>query len=160
MRQIVYFSTASQRQDAPTIAEILAVSRDHNRREKITGLLIAGGNRYLQVTEGPAAVVDKLMRRIQHDQRHVGATVLINRKIAARSFSGWSMAYFEEPKLGEYDTFIQLIERMRAEIPEPKLRQQLDCFERLFAVKPATPVPSPWSLASSYEPRLTLDRSH
>ena len=160
MRQIVYFSTASQHQDALTVAGILAISRNHNLREKITGLLVAGGHRYLQVFEGPAVTVEELMGRIQRDHRHVGATVLVNRKISERSFSGWSMAYFEEPKLGEYETFTQLIDRMRAELPERKLRDQIDCFERRFAVAALAPAASPWTLAKSYDAGLTLDRSH
>jgi hypothetical protein len=51
MRQIVYFSTATSRQDAPTIAALMAVSGDFPGGEKITGLLVAGGHRYLQVIE-------------------------------------------------------------------------------------------------------------
>ena len=160
MRQIVYFSTASGRQDALTIAGVLAVARDHKLREKVTGLLVAGGHRYLQVIEGPAMMVAALMERIRRDQRHVGVTVLVNRKIAARSFDGWSMAYFEEPGLGDYETFKQLIDRMRAEVPERKLRDQIDCFERRFAVASLAPVASPWTLATSYEAGLALDGGH
>lgn len=157
MRQLVYFSTASGCQDAMTIAEVLAVSREHNRREKITGLLVAGGHRYLEVIEGPASVVKALMARIRSDQRRVGVAVLVDRKIATRSFDGWSMAYVDEPRLGDYATLRDLVARMRVEVPEKKLRDQLDCFELRFAV---APVASPWTLAGSYEPGLALDRRH
>ena len=160
MRQIVYFSTAAGRQDAMTIAGVLAVSRNHNLREKVTGLLVAGGHRYLQIVEGPATIVDALMARIRADQRHLGLTVLVNRKIAARSFAGWSMAYFDEPRLDDYETLRQLIDRMRAEVPERKLRDQIDCFEQRFAIAALAPVPSPWTLATSYETGLALDGSH
>ena len=160
MRQIVYFSTSAGRQDARTIAGILAVSREHNLREDITGLLVAGGHRYLQLIEGPASSVNALMDRIRRDQRHVGVTALVNRKIGKRAFAQWSMAYFEEPKLGDYETLRQMIDRVRAEVSVPHLREQIDCFERLFAVGDSAPAPSPWTLATSYAPRLALDRGH
>ncbi|MCY7281392.1 MAG: BLUF domain-containing protein, partial [Sphingomonas bacterium] len=67
MRQIVYFSTASGRQDAIVTAGILAVARVHNRREGVTGLLVAGGHRYLQVIEGSSPVIDALITRIRRD---------------------------------------------------------------------------------------------
>ena len=160
MRQIVYFSTAAGRQDPATIAEICAVASDHNLREKVTGLLVAGGHRYLQVIEGPIKTVEALMDRIRRDQRHVSVTVLVNRRISARSLSGWSTACYDEPELSDYDTFRQMVERMRAEVPERHLREQLDCFERLFAVATVPPIVSPWTLVASYEPGLTLDRRH
>lgn len=160
MRQIVCFSTAAGRQDPVTIAAIWAVSLEHNRREKIGGVLVAGGHRYLQILEGPASTINALMERIRRDQRHVGVSVLVNRKLAARGFDGWSMASFDEPKPGEYATFKHLVDRMRAAIPGRALRDQIDCFERRFAVAPVAPVASPWTLATSYEPGLTLDRRH
>ena len=157
VRQIIYFSTAAGRQDARTIAEIAAVSRDHNRRDKITGLLVAGGHRYLQVIEGPTKMANALIERIRRDQRHLGVSVLVERKIDKRSFASWSMIYRKEQHWGELATFRQLVEQMRAEIPEQKLRDQLDCFVRRFAVRP---VASPWTLATTYDPDLALNRSH
>ena len=157
MRQIVSFRTAEGRQDAITSAGILAVSRAHNIREKISGLLVAGGHRYLQVIEGPADTVEALMKRIRGDRRHVGVAVLVDRKIDSCSFDGWSMAYVEEPKLGDYATLHDLVAQMRAAVPERKLREQIDCFERRFSV---APVASPWTLAGRYTPGLTLDCRH
>jgi hypothetical protein len=153
MRQIVYFSTAAGRQDSQVIAAIVALSRGSNARENISGLLVAGGNRYLQVLEGPSVAVTELMKRIRGDQRHVGVTLLVSRKIAARSFAAWSMAYFDEPGAGDYHTLTQLIDRMRAHVPEHALRDQIDCLERRFAIAalaPPKPIASPWTLASRY----------
>ncbi len=159
MRQIVYFSTATGRQDAQTIAALLAVSRDFPGGEKVTGLLVAGGHRYLQVIEGPALTVEALMEAIRHDHCHVGLTVLVNRKISARSFAG-GMAYFDEPDLGDFATLKQLIDRMRAKVTERKLRDQIYCFERRFTGAALAPVASPWTLADSYASALTFDRGH
>ena len=88
MRQIIYFSTAFDRQDAAVIAAIVTQSREHNSRNSITGLLVAGGHRYLQVVEGPDAAVEQLVRRLRRDDRHVGMTVMVDRRIDGRSFDG------------------------------------------------------------------------
>ena len=160
VRQIVYFSTAAGRQDKITIAGILAVSRDYNLRQEVSGLLVAGGYRYLQVIEGPERTVDALVERIRRDRRHVGVSVLVDRKIARRSFGGWSMAFREDPPVGEYATLRELVAQMLAEVSEPKVRDQLDCFARRFAVEPAPPVESPWTLATTYDLGLALNRGH
>lgn len=160
MRQIVFFSTAAGRQNVITVADILLASRDHNLREDITGLLVAGGQRYLSVIEGPNIMVGALVERIHRDQRHVGVSVLVDRKISRRSFVSWTMTFREDPPAGEYATLRELVDQMLAEVSEPKVRDQLDCFVRRFAVELAPPVASPWTLATTYGPRLALDRGH
>ncbi len=160
MRQLVYFSTAAERQDAITVAGIVAVSRNQNLRHKITGLLVAGGHRYLQVIEGPAHAITQLVGRLRGDDRHVGMTVLVDRDIVARSFTGWSMAFREEPRLGEYATFSELVAQMRLQLADAKLRKQLDCFARSFSsatTRIATPL---WQLAPRDLDYLAVDRRH
>ncbi len=112
-----------------------------------------------KIIEGPALSVEALLEEIRRDQCHVGLTVLVNRRIRVRSFAG-SMAYFDEPELGDYATLKQLIDRMRAKVSERELRDQIDCFERRFTVASLAPVASPWTLATTYAPGLTFDRSH
>ncbi len=160
MRQIVYFSTASGRQDSIVIAGILATSRDRNRVDQVTGLLVAGGHRYLQIFEGPAHIVGATFDRIKRDDRHLGVTLLIDRPVSGPSFHGWSMGYHEEPRLDEFSTFQQLVDQMRVHITDEKLRNQLDCFARTFAVAPAPPGLSPWVPAPRDPGSLAVDRAH
>jgi hypothetical protein len=165
LRQIVYLSTAAGQQDAATIAAILAVSHERNLRDKVTGLLVAGGHRYLQVLEGPRNVVSATMRRISRDDRHLGVTVLVKRRIDERSFRGWSMACCDHLDLGDFATLAELIDQVRSQVSGRKLRQQIDCFSRSFvlpsqAVPESPPAPSPWTLASGYDSNLALDGSH
>ena len=157
MRQIVYFSTAADRQDDEIVSSILNVSRKLNRRDRITGLLVAGGHRYLQIFEGPAAKVASLIARICRDPRHVGVSVLVDRKVSERSFEGWTMAYFDDPKLGEYATFGEMVETMLAELTDQRLRKQVTCFKQRFDTAQGN---SPWALAATYNAGLALDRSH
>jgi hypothetical protein len=163
VRQIVYLSTAAGRQDAATIAAILAVSHERNMRDKVTGLLVAGGHRYLQVIEGPTSVVQETMKRIRRDPRHLGVMLLVKRRIEERSFRGWSMACCDHLDLGDFATLPELIGQVRAQVSGRKLREQIDCFARSFVLPPhpaPAPRPSPWTLASNYNPNLALDGGH
>ena len=164
MRQIVYLSTAAAQQDAATIAAILAVAHERNLHDKITGLLVAGGHRYLQVIEGPAGVVSATMKRILRDQRHLGVTLLVKRRIEERSFAGWSMACCDHLDLGHFATLSDMIDQVRGQVSGRKLRQQIECFARSFVVPPAVPAlppaPSPWTVASGYSGKLALDGGH
>ncbi len=164
VRQIVYFSTAIGQQDAFTIAEVLAVSQERNNRDMVTGLLVAGGQRYLQVIEGPTSVVDATMARIRRDHRHLGVTLLIRRRIEERSFSGWSMAYCDQLPPSDFATLAEMVDQFRATIKGRLLREQVDCFARRFVITPlpAAPSPfaSPWTMASGYEPNLAFDSGH
>ncbi|MDQ3077341.1 MAG: BLUF domain-containing protein [Pseudomonadota bacterium] len=149
MRQIVYFSTAAERQDAIVIAGILATSRACNRQNAVSGLLVAGGNRYLQVIEGADGAIGTLIANIRRDQRHVGVSVLVDRSVRARSFDGWSMAFREEPALDRFATFRELADQMIDQVPEARLRAQIDCFARIFAVSPVKAAGTPWSLSAA-----------
>lgn len=160
VHQIVYFSTASGRQDAIVTAGIVAVSRDCNLRDKISGLLVAGGHRYLQVIEGPTTKVDALMARIRRDDRHVGVTVLVRRPIERRSFAGWSMAFGAEPQLDEFATFHDLAGEMRTLVVDPRLRAQIDCFARTFTTAPLRIDATPWQSIQPYPADLAVNRAH
>ena len=160
MHQIVYFSTASGRQDAIVTAGILAVSRSRNQRDGISGLLVAGGHRYLQVFEGPTNAASALLARLRRDDRHVGVTVLVHRPIEQRSFDGWSMAFGTEPQLDEFSTFRDLAGEMRAHIADPRLRSQLDCFAQTFATAPLRIAAAPWKLSQRDPADLSVDRGH
>ena len=160
MRQFVYFSTAADRQDAIVTADILAVSRSNNLRENITGLLVVGGHRYLQVIEGPAHQVETTVARIRRDPRHQSMTALVDRPIPKRNFAGWSMAFHVAPTLGEFATFEQLVDHMRCEILDRGLREQIDCFARSFVIPSVQPIALPWTMATRYVSALALDRSH
>ena len=160
MRQIVYFSTASGRQDAAVLGEIVAKSRAVNLRDGVTGLLVAGGHRYLQVIEGPDAAIDRLVLRLRRDDRHLGMSVLIDREVERRSFDGWSMIFKREPRLGEYATFDDIVAQMRHHITDAKLREQLDCFAMTFSTA-ETRVDAPlWQVAENDRDGSAVDGGH
>ncbi len=75
------------------IARILETSLTNNAAMHITGAMTAGNGQFVQILEGPADSVDRLLARIEGDPRHSGVEILSRREVAARSFGSWSMAY-------------------------------------------------------------------
>ena len=89
-------STIPREQLAFEIADIIAVSREHNARAGITGGLVRAGDYFAQLLEGPTEAVKTLMERIDRDPRHTDVSVV---RIAAsnkRQLPDWSMAYAGE----------------------------------------------------------------
>jgi hypothetical protein len=160
VRQITFFSTAAGRQDASGIAGIAAVSFTNNMRDGITGLLVAGGHRFLQVIEGDDALTGAALERIRRDRRHVGVTVLVDRTIEKRAFAKWSMAFCGEPEFGDFATLGDMVEDMRRHVADRDVRRQIDCFARLFVLNPLPTPASPWTLAAGYREASALHRSH
>lgn len=149
MLQIGYFSTARELQDAQAVHGILTESRRANRRDSISGLLVAGERRYLQVIEGPDKPVEALFDRIKRDRRHLAVATFLNRTITERSFGNWSMAFRRQSALGEQDIFVQLLCSLTAEISDVTLKHQIHFFvcaamepdsRRLVKLRPAQPV--------------------
>ena len=143
MRQIVYFSTAAERQDEASIDEILATSRRRNLLDGVTGLLMAGGNRYLQILEGSPAAIGQTLARIQLDRRHLGLSVLVDRNLVSRNFSEWKMAFCREPRLDEFASFSVLAAQMHDAV-DPRLRDQIRRMSEKFATSPMQLAATPW----------------
>lgn len=135
MLQIGYFSTATGAQDAETVHEILVSARRANRRDSITGLLVAGGGRYLQVIEGPRASVEALYGRIVQDRRHLAVATFLTRQIARRSFGSWSMAYRRQTASGEPNGFLDVLGALTSELSETELQRQIRFFASSMMIK-------------------------
>jgi hypothetical protein len=143
MRQIAYFSTAAVPQTPECVHAILVSSRINNRRSGITGLLVAGGNRYMQVIEGERPAVERLYATIRRDQRHLAVTTLLDRPVLIRSFADWSMAYRREPELGRFDSFSQTLRYLTQQVGDSTLRRQIELFARTFIAAPGNGE-TPW----------------
>lgn len=72
---------------------ILSVARRQNAAQRITGALLADGERFAQVIEGERGPVERLMARIADDPRHAEVTVLVREFQVAPRFPIWSMAF-------------------------------------------------------------------
>jgi len=70
MKRLLYISTARSILDASELEELLSKSRAANTKADLTGLLVVGGRRFLQVLEGPDEAVIRTYERIKSDPRH------------------------------------------------------------------------------------------
>ena len=93
MLTLVYISTARGEITHAMCEDILAASRRNNPLDGITGLLIAGKKRFLQVLEGPADQVRATYARIAADPRHFACVVLGESIAEKRQFGEWAMGY-------------------------------------------------------------------
>jgi hypothetical protein len=91
--QVVYVSSASEPWRQEDLLKALAKFRENNVRRGITGMLLHHDGNFMQAIEGPPSRINALERRIAADPRHFGFIALLKRRIPAREFAGWSMAF-------------------------------------------------------------------
>ena len=133
MEQILYISTAREEPTGRTLRDILAVSRANNRKDGLSGLLLVGGRRFLQVLEGPRDALERTYARIRYDERHFALVQLARRPIDKPSFPGWDMGFEQEGGLTLPEIVGQLVDR----IEDPNLRAQLISFGEIHRRDPA-----------------------
>lgn len=77
---------------AVSMAEILGSAIRNNRLRNMTGALLFHDGRFLQMIEGAAPDVARLLGALAADGRHQGVRVLFHAPVAARRFAGSPMA--------------------------------------------------------------------
>ena len=129
MEQITYISTS--RSTAPSedeVNDILRASRRNNARDGLSGLLVVGGRRFLQVLEGPRPLVDAAYRRIYADPRHFALLELNRKPIVEPSFPDWAMGY----QASDDEDLVALVDRLTAPIRDDRsLRTHLLSFAQM-----------------------------
>jgi hypothetical protein len=133
MLQLVYISTARQAPSASELESILAVSRRNNGRCGVTGLLVAGGRRFLQALEGPEDAVLATFARIQADARHFALVRLACTPIAEQCFGDWSMGFEAGGPPGSGGDLNAVVEGLVSPLRDRNLRAQFITFAALHA---------------------------
>jgi hypothetical protein len=131
--QLVYISTARQPLAPGALEPLLQVSRRNNRQVEVTGLLVAGGRRFLQALEGPEAAVLDIFGRIEADPRHFAIVELSRRTIDTRAFGSWSMGYARGGEAGPEGNLDAVIAALVAPIADRSLRALFGGFGELHA---------------------------
>lgn len=93
MHHIAYISQAVRPLSDDDLHQLLAQCRRDNARHHITGILFYSHGKIAQLFEGEPVSIEPLFARISRDGRHSHVQKLIDKPIAARSFSEWSMAF-------------------------------------------------------------------
>lgn len=130
MHQLVYISTARDKVSPEMIREILRVSQTNNARVRVTGLLVAGANRFLQVLEGPSREVSQTYERIRADERHFACVLLTSRSIAARSFGEWSMGFQQGGRVSDR-SLREVVHGLTATLEDKGLQAEFRSFAEL-----------------------------
>lgn len=97
LSRLVYVSAAALPQTPDDLSHILARSRDNNRRDGITGLLIYHDMTFIQLLEGAPDAIARCFARISRDSRHGSVARVLDGPVAARSFPEWQMG-FADPR--------------------------------------------------------------
>ena len=128
MEQLVYISTSRRELTQADVEEILTISRQNNVRDGLSGLLIIGGQRFLQVLEGPHSLLAAAYQRIASDKRHFALVELSRKAVPERSFPDWAMG-FEDVSFAE--NLSEIVDRLIAPVSDPNLRADLSGFAAL-----------------------------
>jgi hypothetical protein len=92
VRRLVYASVPAAPRRSADLDQILAQARRNNGLNGVSGLLVAGENRYVQVLEGTPEAVGHIMDVIRRDDRHTDVQVLDDTHGDERVFGDWTMA--------------------------------------------------------------------
>ena len=131
MLQLVYVSTSREAITQVSLCAILEASRRNNAQVGITGLLVAGGRRFLQALEGPDKAVLDTYARISNDPRHFALVLLTSRTIARPHFGAWSMAFQAGDVPLEESNLVQTVEALTGRLEDKNLRAQFSGFATL-----------------------------
>ncbi|MCQ8896787.1 BLUF domain-containing protein [Limnobacter humi] len=99
MIRLLYFSQAKPHANSALLDDILRTSRKNNATLDITGVLVHGGGMFMQVLEGPEAVVLRLYVKILDDKRHTDSRVIHITPTSTRLFPNWTMGVIEAEPL-------------------------------------------------------------
>ena len=126
MFRLCYISSARMPIDDAMLMSILTVSRRNNRAAGLTGLLVAGRKRFLQLLEGDETAVRGTYQRIRRDPRHFASVIIDERAISVRQFNDWDMGLVRPGGSGDDDQ--AALSEIVATIDDPNLRAQFHGF--------------------------------
>jgi hypothetical protein len=110
LHRTVYMSSSVGVLRAQEPDRIYLRAKSANSRQGITGLMLFHEGVFLQVLEGPAAGLTRLMEKIQRDRRHANPVVLESAALEARNFHRSPLAFIAARGLsaGEKQAFSEL----------------------------------------------------
>lgn len=116
LRRAIYFSTAQRSFTPQQLLGLCASFAAFNARVDITGVLLYVGHRFLQVLEGEAGAVDRLLQRIAGDTRHRDMEIVLDERVETRVFGQWSMGCINADE--RYELSSSQLLGMRAELSQ------------------------------------------
>lgn len=93
MHHIIYLSWATTPFTEAQLQGLLTRAQRRNTELAVTGILLYGNERFLQVLEGEAEVVEEVYAQIRQDARHHNILTFANKPVAKRAFPEWAMGF-------------------------------------------------------------------
>jgi hypothetical protein len=93
MHHLIYLSQATRPLSATALTCLLEQARQANAQQHLTGALVYGNKRFIQLLEGEQAVLEQVYARISQDPRHQHLCKVAAYPIAARRFAEWPLAF-------------------------------------------------------------------
>jgi len=93
MIHLVYVSSATEDMSDDELVFLLKQSRERNKKQNVTGMLLYCGGNFIQVLEGASDDVEDVYESIVKDERNSGNILIVKRAIASRAFPNWSMGF-------------------------------------------------------------------
>ncbi|WP_164843983.1 BLUF domain-containing protein [Croceicoccus ponticola] len=126
MRQLLYTSKAVAGIVERDVRMIVGASQYRNSLDRITGILLFDGLRFMQFIEGSDVAVSSLMDRLYADVRHREVIVMHDAAAERRSFPIWSMRWVHLDNA--HDARRHTITRMVPGTIDPGVRDQFYGF--------------------------------
>ncbi len=99
LKRIKYVSRFARPLSTLELEQLGAEASRNNTRLDLTGVLVTSGRMFLQVLEGPSAVVDEMYDRIVADDRHTDVLMLsVQQHVQERLFPDWYMPVIDLDK--------------------------------------------------------------
>lgn len=93
MHHILYLSLATTPFTNRQLQSLLINARRRNTELGVTGILLYGNERFLQILEGEEDMVQEVYAHIRRDPRHTNILTFANKPVAERAFKEWAMAF-------------------------------------------------------------------
>lgn len=93
MHHIIYLSYAVAPFTNAQLQQLLTRARRRNTELGVTGILLYGNERFVQILEGEEYIVQELYERIKQDPRHTNLITFATKPVEKRAFAEWAMAF-------------------------------------------------------------------
>lgn len=133
MQRVIYISTARAPISNAGLDGLLLTARRNNATAGVTGMLVVGGQRFLQTLEGPEAAVEAIFARIKDDPRHHAVVTLSRKSIDRAAFGDWAMAYRAGGAPRSSNSLVDVVGALLQPIADPMVRAYFEGFAELHA---------------------------
>nr|WP_299074325.1 BLUF domain-containing protein [uncultured Allomuricauda sp.] len=96
MKCVLYISKALKSFRTDDLKHLSTTSTINNQKKGISGYLYFENNCFLQYMEGEANIIDEMVDKISHDERHELLALIEKKDLTKRRFPDWGMKNIAE----------------------------------------------------------------